>query len=134
MEGRSQIPPALRPYADAARTLGARLTTAGLGPGRSAARLDDLARRLQRELDRMMQQAFDALPGEGEIACTAGCDYCCRTLPVAVSPVEVFTIVRRLRDAHRGDAALQGRLAALETPAAAPSTGGPGALPACPLL
>jgi hypothetical protein len=118
---RLQIPPALRPYAEAARALGARLTRDALGPGRSSSRLDDLARRLQRELDRMVQQEFDSLSGEGEVACSAGCDHCCRTLPVMVSPIEVFALVHRVCDTH----------------SAAPATGvAPTSdpLPPCPLL
>ncbi len=115
MEQRPQIPPALRPYADAARTLGARRTRESLGPGRSSSRLDDLARRLQREFDRMAQQKFDSLPGTGEVACSAGCDHCCRTLPVMVSPIEVFIIVHRVRDTHGSDPA----------PAATPASAAP---------
>ena len=61
----------------------------------------------------MMQQAFESLPGEGQLACAPGCDHCCRTLRVTVSPIEVFTIVRRLREAHFPDPALEARLAAL---------------------
>ena len=132
MEQRPQIPPALRPYAEAARALGARLTRDALGPGRSSSRLDDLGRRLQRELDRMVQQKFDSLPGDGEVACSAGCDHCCRTLPVMVSPIEVFTLVHRVRDTHGADPSLGERLAG-----AAPATGAapaPGSLPPCPLL
>jgi hypothetical protein len=120
MEQRPHIPPALRPYAEDARALGARLTRDALGPGRSSSRLDDLARRLQRELDRMVQEKFDSLLGDGEVACSAGCDHCCRTLPVMVSPIEVFTLVHRVRD--RGAAS-----ATAEAPASGP-------FPPCPLL
>ena len=123
MEQRPQIPPALRPYADAARALGARRTRESLGPGRSSSRLDDLARRLQREFDRMAQQKFDSLPGTGEVACSAGCDHCCRTLPVMVSPIEIFTIVHRVHDTRGSDA----------VPTAIPASA-PGSLPPCPLL
>ena len=97
MERRPQPSPIWKPYAQAAQALGERLTRAVLGPGRSSSRLDDLTRRLHKELDRMMQQAFESLPGEGQLACAPGCDHCCRTLRVTVSPIEVFIIVRRLR-------------------------------------
>jgi hypothetical protein len=80
MEKQPQLSPVSKSYAEAARALGTRVTNAALGPGRSSGRLDNLARRLQKELDGMMQQAFDALPGEGGIACFPGCDYCCRRL------------------------------------------------------
>ncbi len=155
MEQPPQIPPALRPYAEAARALGSRLTRDALGPGRSSSRLDDLARRLQRELDRMVQQKFDSLPGEGEVACSAGCDHCCRTLPVMVSPIEVFTLVHRVRDTHgaapglgeclpglwaadtgggatsAADPTAPARRGAASLTGAAPA---PGSLPPCPLL
>ena len=141
MDDGPQIPPALRPFVEAARALGARLTTSALEPGRSPGRLDDLARRLQRELDRTIQQAFDSLPGGGEPACCAGCDHCCRTLPVAVSPIEVFVIVHRLRDAGVVDAALEAQLAALEAGRLAVAAAGDPTLAAperalapCPLL
>jgi hypothetical protein len=144
MEQRPQIPPALRPYAETARALGARLTREALGPGRSSSRLDDMARRLQRELDRMIQQKFDSVPGDGEVACSAGCDHCCRTLPVMVSPVEVFALIHRVHDTHGADRALRERLvgpAAAETGGAASPAGPlppgplpPGPLPPCPLL
>jgi hypothetical protein len=127
MEQRPQIPPALRPYADTARALGARLTREALAPGRSSSRLDDLARRLQRELDRMVREEFDSLPGKGEVACSAGCDHCCRTLPVMVSPVEVFAIVHRVHDTHGSDAAP----APTSAPAPHPLSL---SLPPCPLL
>ena len=113
------------PYAEAARELGARLTRDALGPGRSSSRLDGLARRLQRELDRMVQQKFDSLPGDGEVACSAGCDHCCRTLPVMVSPIEVFTLVHRVRDTA------QARTGAAWAAGGAPASG---SLPPCPLL
>lgn len=131
MEQRPQIPPALRPYAEAARALGARLTMDALGPGRSSSRLDDLARRVQRELDRMVQEKFDALPGDGDVACSAGCDHCCRTLPVLVSPIEVFTLVHRVRDTHSADPTASARTGTAPTSGAAPA---PGSLPPCPLL
>ena len=136
MERSQQLPPLWRPYAEAARDEGMRLTKSILGPGRSGSRLDDLARRLHKELDRMIEQAFEALPGDRP-ACTAGCDHCCRTLRVTVTPVEVFAIVHRLRGSHDLDPALRYRLVA---PAAsslpAPETPAPGramAVP-CPLL
>ena len=119
MERPSQIPAMWKPYAEAARERGSRLTGAALGPGRSSGRLDDLVRRLHRELDRMMQQAFASLPGEG-LACAPGCDLCCRTLAVTVVPIEVFALVRRLRGSHAHDLVLQARLAAF-APGAAPS-------------
>ena len=125
MEQRPQIPPALRPYAEAARALGARRTRDALGPGRSGSRLDDLTRRLQRELDRMVQQKFDSLPGDGDVACSPGCDHCCRTLPVMVSPIEVFALVHRVRDTHG---------AALAAPARMDAEPARGPLPPCPLL
>lgn len=128
MKGPPQISPLWRPYAEAARTTGSRLTTAVLAPGRSSSRLDDLARRLQRELDLMIRQAFDALPG-GTIACEPGCDHCCRTLPVSASPIEVFALIHRLRDSGDLDAAFEARLASL-SPAPLPLE----ALPPCPLL
>ena len=131
MEQRPQIPPALRAYAETARALGARLTRDALGPGRSGSRLDDLARRLQRELDRMMQQKFDSLPGEGEVACSAGCDHCCRTLPVMVSPIEVFTLVHRVRDTPRAAPTAPAHAGAAPTTGTAPA---PDSLPPCPLL
>jgi hypothetical protein len=131
MERRPQLSPIWKPYAEAAQALGSRLTNAALGPGRSSARLDALARRLQKELDRMMQKAFDSLPGEGGLACAPGCDYCCRTLRVTVSPIEVFTIVRRLRESRDPDPALDARLAALTGDSASPA---PGSLQPCPLL
>jgi Fe-S-cluster containining protein len=145
MERPPQLAPIWRPYAEAARALGSRLTNAALRPGRSSDRLDDLARRLQKELDRMMQQAFDSLPGGGELACAPGCDYCCRTLPVGVSPIEVFTVIRRLRRSRDPDPALEARLAALaleSDPRSPDGAGDPSAeeLPAhrrlqpCPLL
>jgi hypothetical protein len=126
------------PFAEAARALGARLTSDALGPGRSSSRLDDLARRLQRELDRMVQQKFDSLPGDGEVVCSAGCDHCCRTLPVMVSPVEVFTLAHRVRDTLGADPCLAERLAggAPATGAASATGAAParGSLPPCPLL
>jgi hypothetical protein len=135
MEQRPQIPPALRPYAETARALGARLTRETLVPGRSSSRLDDLARRLQRALDIMVQEKFDVLPGDGEVACSAGCDHCCRTLPVMVSPIEVFTLVHRVRDTHgvapADHATRPGRAGAAHAAGAAPA---PGALYPCPLL
>lgn len=131
MEQPPQIPPALRPYAEAARALGARFTRDALGPGRSSSRLDDLARRLQRELDRMVQQKFDSLPGDGEVACSAGCDHCCRTLPVMVSPIEVFTLVHRVRDTHGAALTAPARTGPAPATGAAPA---PGSLPPCPLL
>ena len=145
MEPRPQLSPVWKPYADAAVALGARLTQAALGPGRSSGRLHDLTRRLQKELDRMMKEAFDSLPGEGRLACAPGCDHCCRTLRVTVSPIEVFAIVRRLRDSHLPDPALEARLAALSPALTAPSpdaappargsaTSAPGGLQPCPLL
>jgi uncharacterized protein len=142
MEQRPQIPPALRPYAEAARALGARLTKDALGPGRSSGRLDDLARRLQRELDRMVQEKFDSLPGDGEVVCRAGCDHCCRTLPVMVSPVEVFILVHRVRDTQNAAPSFGERLTgprASDTGGSAALAGGPtvpapGSLPPCPLL
>ena len=112
MERSPQLSPIWKPYAEAARALGAGLTNAALGPGRSSGRLDDLARRLQRELDRMTQKAFDALPG-GQMACGPGCDHCCRALPVSASPIEVFAIIHRLRDSGDADPALEARLAAV---------------------
>mgnify|MGYP001016569845 FL=1 len=124
MDRSSRLSPAWKPYAEAARDLGFRLTEAVLGPGRSGSRLDDLTRRLQKELDRMMQQAFDALPGGGELACAPGCDHCCRTLRVTVSPIEVFAIIHRLRESHAPDPALEARLAGPQT----------GSLRPCPLL
>jgi Fe-S-cluster containining protein len=123
MERQSQLSPIWKPYAEAARALGVRLTNAALGPGRNSSRLDVLARRLHKELDAMMQQAFDALPGEGGIACSAGCDYCCRSLRVGAGPIEIFTLARRLRQAHGSDAELQARLAVLMLePAPRPSS------------
>jgi Fe-S-cluster containining protein len=129
MEKPPQLSPIWKPYAEAARTLGSSLTMAALGPGRSSRRLDDLARRLQRELDRMTQTAFDALPG-GQMACAPGCDHCCRSLPVSTSPVEIFTIVHRLRDSGTAEPALEARLAVLA------SGSGPALRPLqpCPLL
>lgn len=127
-----------RPYAEAARALGVRLTTEALGPGRSPKRLDELARRLHKELDQMMQTAFDSLPESGALACAAGCDYCCRTLPITVSPVEIFVLVHRVRDLVATDAALAERVAAaapLSGPRAAPGAPPtPGSLAPCPLL
>lgn len=147
MESRPQLSPIWRPYAEAARALGARLTRDALRPGRSGNRLDGLARRLHGELDRMVQQAFDSLPDAGELACTAGCDICCRTLPVGVSPIETFTIVRRLRDTLDTSTDLCERLMALEglcprmTSPASPHEAAaprpapvPHSLPPCPLL
>jgi hypothetical protein len=129
-----QLPPAWSAYAEAARALGARLTAAALGPGRSSARLDDLARRLHREADALMETAFASLPDDDEgIACAPGCDHCCRTLPVSTLPFEVFAVVHRLRDARDADPVLDGRLTALAgtLPAAAPA---PGSLKPCPML
>lgn len=128
MDKSPQISPVWRPYAETARARGSNLTRAALGPGRSSSRLDDLARRLQRELDLMISHAFDALPGGG-IACKPGCDHCCRTLPVSASPIEVFAIIHRLRDSGDLDPALEMRLATL--PAAPIPLE---ALTACPLL
>jgi Putative zinc- or iron-chelating domain len=87
----------------------------------------------------MMQQKFDSVPGEGEVACSAGCDHCCRTLPVMVSPVEVFTLIHRVRATHGADRALRERLmgpAAAETGGATSPPGSlpPGPLTPCPLL
>ncbi|MBN1322170.1 MAG: YkgJ family cysteine cluster protein [Thermoleophilia bacterium] len=124
MERSPQPSPVWKPYAEAARALGFRLTEAALRPGRSGSRIDDLARRLQKELDQMMQLAFDALPGGGEPACAPGCDHCCRTLRVTVSPIEVFVIIHRLRESHHPDPALEARLVAPRH----------GELQPCPLL
>ncbi|MBN1630742.1 MAG: hypothetical protein JW990_13345 [Thermoleophilia bacterium] len=138
MERRPQLSPIWKPYAQSAQALGSRLTHATLGPGMSGSRLYDLTRRLHKELDGMMQQAFDSLPGEGRLACAPGCDHCCRTLRVTVSPIEVFTLVRRLRDSHLPDPALEARLAALTPDLAAPTPAqalpSPGGLQPCPLL
>jgi Fe-S-cluster containining protein len=137
-----QLSPVWKPYAQDAYGLGHRLTLTALGPGRSGGRLDDLARRLQRELDLMIKKAFESLPGIG-LACTAGCDYCCRTLQVQVSPVEVFAVSHRLRQAHDGDSVLEERLARLAAADVPPSpdptvdSSAPmnrGALTPCPLL
>ena len=127
MERSPQLSPIWKPYAEAARALGASLTSASLGPGRSSGRLDDLARRLQRELDRMTQKAFDALPG-GQMACGPGCDYCCRALPVSTSPIEVFAVIHRLRDSGDANPALEARLAAVASESAQRH------LEPCPLL
>jgi len=124
MDRSSHLSPVWKPYAEAARALGFRLTETALRPGRSGSRLDNLTRRLQKELDRMMQRAFDALPGGGEPACAPGCDHCCRTLRVTVSPIEVFAIIHRLRESHAPDPALEARLAGPQT----------GSLRPCPLL
>jgi len=124
MDRSSHLSPVWKPYAEAARALGFRLTETALRPGRSGSRLDNLTRRLQKELDRMMQRAFDALPGGGEPACAPGCDHCCRTLRVTVSPIEVFAIIHRLRESHAPDPALEARLTAPQT----------GNLRPCPLL
>jgi hypothetical protein len=122
-----QLPAIWRPYAEAAIALGARSTAAALAPGRSSARLDELARRLHRELDHMMEKAFAALPGGGELACAPGCDVCCRSLPVGVLPLEVFTVVHRLQDVRATDAALDERLVTFETtPATEDATGSTG--------
>ena len=72
----------------------------------------------------MIERAFDALPGDGKPACAPGCDHCCRTLRVTVSPIEVFTIIHRLREAHAPNPELEARLAAPLT----------GSLRPCPLL
>ena len=138
MQDGPQLSPAWRPYAEAARALGARLTEEALKPGRSGKRLDDLARRLQRELDQMMTSAFARLPEDGELACAAGCDHCCRTLPVTVGPVEVFALAHRVRDMAPDDPGLAVRVAAAaprggseRAPGAPPV---PGSLAPCPLL
>lgn len=150
MQNRPRFSPAWKAYAEAAVALGARLTREALGPGLSAKRLDDLARRLQRELDGMMERAFASLPEAGEPACAAGCDHCCRTLPVIVTPNEVFTLARRVRDLVEAHPTLAARVAASEPTAAAgaalrtpvdpwsrlapTSPPAPGSLPPCPLL
>jgi Fe-S-cluster containining protein len=87
-----------RPYAEAARTLGRSVTESALSRGKSAARIDDLSRRLHREFDLMAHKAFASMPG-GEAACAPGCDHCCRTLRVTASPVEIFSLSHRL-DLH----------------------------------
>ncbi len=110
MDASPQLPPALKRYAQAAHAGGSRLTESALKPGRSSSRLDDLVRRLHKEFDGMVQQAFASLPGDGP-ACTAGCDHCCRTLRITVSPVEIFTISHRLRQTQGADADLDERLA-----------------------
>ena len=107
-----RIPNALRQYAEAARERGARLSQVSLGPGRSSRRIDDLARKSHSELDQMMERAFSALPGSGGIACAPGCHHCCNLL-VAISPVEVFAIVHRLRDDLPADSALRARISGL---------------------
>ncbi len=136
MDRPQQLSPVWKPYAESARATGHRLTESTLRPGRSGARLDDLARRLFRELDRMTEQAFTSLPG-GDVACAPGCDHCCRTLRVTVSPIEVFVIARRLRGSHDLDPGLRDRLTALAHEAtAAEPVAAPGQrdLPPCPLL
>ena len=112
METQQQLSPIWKPYAEAARDLGFRLTQSALGPGRSSSGMDDLARRLHREFERMAKEAFASLPGSGA-ACGPGCDHCCRTLRVTASPVEIFSISRRLRQSHDLDRALQQRLSQL---------------------
>ena len=142
MPNAPQLPAIWRPYAEAAHGLGARLTTSALAPGRSSSRLDDLAKRLHREIDSMMAKAFAALPEAGELACAPGCDVCCRSLPVDALPLEIFTLVHRLDDARAENPVLDGRLTALAAacPAAEPSSGrtsgapAPGSLAPCPLL
>lgn len=113
----------LEAFAQAGHGVAVRLTEAALGRGRSGRRLDDLARRLQREFDQAVEKAFAALPGQG-VACAPGCDHCCRTLRVSVSPVEIFALVHRLQEARVSDRALDERLTRL-----AQETSGP-----CPLL
>ena len=68
MQNAPPISTVWRPYAEAARALGVRLTTEALEPGRSPKRLDELARRLHAELDQMMQRAFARLPEAGHLA------------------------------------------------------------------
>ncbi len=93
----------------------------------------------------MVQEKFDPLPGAGDVACSAGCDHCCRTLPIMVSPIEVFILVHRVRDTHSAvPAALVSACAATTSAtSAAPAAGAvsatgaaptPGSLPPCPLL
>ncbi len=128
-----------RAYAEAAHHLGARLTAEVLGPGRSGKRLEDLARRLQRELDPMMQKAFESLSEAGDIACAAGCDQCCRTLPVTAGPFEIFVLAHRIADMTAGDPGLAARIAAAAEATSAGSARSdgveaPGAVAPCPLL
>ena len=54
MQTPPQLPAIWRPYVEAAHGLGVRLTTSALAPGRSSSRLDDLVKRLYREIDNMM--------------------------------------------------------------------------------
>jgi len=123
-----QLPRALRSFAQAGHAAGFRLTQTVLGPGRSSRRLEELARRMHREFDSAVGAAFAALPGPGA-ACAPGCDHCCRTLKVTASPVEVFSICRRLQEAGTPDPELEERLA---RPEAAPTDAG--APRPCPLL
>ena len=79
----------------------------------------------------MIRQAFDSMPGDEGPACTAGCDHCCRTLPVTVSPIEVFAILHRLRETGGADPAFEMRLAASESHWRGPAGAG-GSAPTVP--
>ncbi len=109
MDEQQQLPPVLKAYAQAAHAAGADMTEKTLKPGRSSRRVDDLVRRMHREFDRAAEEAFASLPGDGA-ACAPGCDHCCRTLRVTVSPVEVFSICHRLREDGDTHPRLQERL------------------------
>jgi hypothetical protein len=139
MEQPQQLSPMWKPYAEAARETGVRLTRAALAPGRSGRRIDDLVKRLHRELEAMTSQAFDALPGGGP-ACAAGCDHCCRTLRVTASPVEIFGLSHRLDLGGNPDPELRDRILHAADECVTRATDEPGApltwrgRSACPLL